>query len=689
MYGYVILSLVLAVVATDLVTVETPPDPFPVLGATAAVLAAVLLAGLTISGYILLCRHRLESQEQRFLRMVGVLGRLYRALVVCANALILFGCGWADLARAYGAVGGWDAGVLVLNVVPICLLLLVAWTALYWADRRLRALMFERAGAPQGGRHWTLPRYLEFMFRQYLLVILVPLVVLLTLNDVVYRLVAAQGMPTVALLVDVVVIVAAVTLAGVWVRVCWRTEALPEGPLRSRLLALAERAGVRVGNVLIWRTNLSIANGCMIGLVGPFRYIMITDALLLSLSADEVEAVFAHETAHVKYRHALLFLVMTVGAIGLSMAAGTVVMGLTGSFTAGTATIGAAVFVYVALGFGFVSRRCEEECDLYAVRATTCPAACSPPDAAGRTVWARHEAAASDPPTPAAQAADPAAGAPLTAPTRDAEAGEEAPASTAVAADPPGDCDASSNGPPGGPGPDTPAGLPSDGPSTEAPDDPQAGSDGLPGGTPMPEPPASSICEHRVRTFATALRRIARLNGTAEVRRGLRHFSIARRCRFLERLVAEPALATRMERRIRRLKVAVVVLALIAIVVAGVVLTAFEESQPDEPENPAGPDDVLPRYDTLIARLVDRNEVYVLALGPPQFHRRADVAADAGDDRVPRARFGRAARHHDVAVADARGHAVAVDAQGERPRIEGSEPRHVDKLGDAVRRRPG
>ena len=639
MYGYVILSLVLAVVATDMVVVDTPPNPVLVLAATAAVLVAVLLAGLTISGYILLCRHRLQTQEQRFLRMVGLLGRLYRALVVCANAVILFGCGWADLARTRGAFGDWSVGVLVLNVVPICLLLLVAWTALYWADRRLRGLMFERAGAPLVGRQWTLPRYLEFMFRQYLLVILVPLVVLLTANDVVLRLLAAQGMPTVALLVDIVVILAAVTLAGAWVRVCWRTEPLPEGRLRSRLLALAERAGVRVGDVLIWRTNLSIANGCMIGLYGPFRYIMITDALLLSLSADEVEAVFAHETAHVKYRHALLYLLMTLGVIGVSVAAGTVVMAVTGSFAAGTAIIAASAAVYLVLGFGFVSRRCEQECDLYAVRATTCPAGCSLPDAAGRTVWVRGDGvqAASVSPLQAGNAsAVQAADAP---PVR-----AEDPQPAQAAADPPGEVALAGD---------------ADAPTTET----QA----------VARPsPRSAICEHRVQTFATALRRIARLNGSAERARGLRHFSIARRCRFIERLRADPSLAVHVERQLRRIKIAVVVLSLAAIVAAGTVMTVVDALQPDQPEDPAGPEDMVPRYDTLIARVVDGDEVHVLALGPPEFDGHADVAADPRDDGVPRPRPGVAARHHDVPVADAGGHAVAVDAQRERPRLDGA-----------------
>jgi len=681
MYGYVVLSLVLAVVATDVVVVDTPPNPLWVLVGSVAVLAAVLLAGLAISGFILLCRHRLETREQQFLRMVGVLGRLYRALVVCANALILFGCGWAELARAYGPVGGWDVGVLALNVVPICLLLLVAWTALYVADRRLRALMFQRAGAPLVGRHWTLPRYLEFMFRQYLLVILVPLVGLLTLHDAAYRLVAARGMPMVALLVDVLGVVTAVMLAGAWVRVCWRTEPLPEGPLRSRLLALAERAGIRVANVLIWRTNLSIANGCMVGLVGPFRYIMITDALLLSLSGDEVEAVFAHETAHVKYRHAWLLMVMTLGAIGLSMVAGSVALDLTGSFTAGSATMVAGIVLYLATVFGFVSRRCEQECDLYAVRATRCPADCSPPDPGARTLWETPEAASASrgPVQPAPSAGEPQSS-PVTDPPAGPVRGQNATGPACPVVEAAGTCDHCM-----GRGGCAPIGSAESG-AVAPVGDPPAGPERVAAAPEAAGRPRSSICRHRIQTFDTALRRIARLNGTAERRRGLRHFSIARRRSVLKRLLDDPLLAARMEQRIGRMKAVVLVVSLIAVLAAGLVLIATNQSEPNEPEDPTGPENIVPRYDTLIARLVDGDEVDVVALGPPQFHRDADVAADPSQDRVPWLRLRASARNDDVAVANPGGHAVAVHAEGKRACLDGTQARHVEKLRHAVRR---
>jgi Zn-dependent protease with chaperone function len=639
MYVYVILGLILAVFATDLVSRDAPAHPWIAVAGAWVVTVLVLLAGLAISGYILLRRHRIASDEQRFLRTVGHLGRLYRSLIVFAYAFVLFGCGWSRAAASWASVGGWSVPVLVVNLVPLVVLLLVAWTALFWADRSLRALMFERAGAPVAVRHWTLPRYVTFMVRQYLLVILVPMLFLLAVNEAAARLLPQP----VSAAVGIGVLVVAALMAGPWVCFCWRTERLPEGRLRQRLLDLARRAGIRVSDVRIWRTNLSIANGCMIGLVGPLRYILITDALLLSLSAEEVEAVFAHEAAHVTYRHPLLFFVMTLAAMAVAVVMGEGLAMATQSFWVGLATMGTLMLGYLLAVFGYVSRRCELECDLFAVRAMECPEGCSPPDARRRTsAYAAPEPGPSPEPGSSAE--------PDSSPEADGSAEAEAAADEARREE-------------------------------NAPDERAVR--------------AGSVCAHRVKIFISALRRIARLNGAPETRRGLRHFSIARRCRFLEQVLADPSRARRAEQRIRRLKTAALLLGLLAFVVAGLAAAAsvvvMEEVplEPDEPEHPTRPEDEIPPEDTWIVRIVDRHEMDAVALRPPQFDRDADAVAYPGNGGVALARRLGAARDDNVAVAEARGHAVAVHAQGERARLHVAQAGQPQELRHALGRRRG
>lgn len=78
---------------------------------------------------------------------------------------------------------------------------------------------------------------------------------------------------------------------------------LPDGDLRREVLTLAERAGVRVGEVFevdaSRRTNA--ANAYVNGL-GASRRVVLYDTLLASFTPAEARSVVAHELAHVRYR---------------------------------------------------------------------------------------------------------------------------------------------------------------------------------------------------------------------------------------------------------------------------------------------------------------------------------------------------------------------------------------------------
>jgi STE24 endopeptidase len=84
----------------------------------------------------------------------------------------------------------------------------------------------------------------------------------------------------------------------------YKFEPLDNTELKSRLVGLGERAGTRVRGVYKW--NLSEkskkANAALTGL-GNTRRIILADTLLDHYSADEIEAVLAHELGHHVHRH--------------------------------------------------------------------------------------------------------------------------------------------------------------------------------------------------------------------------------------------------------------------------------------------------------------------------------------------------------------------------------------------------
>lgn len=55
-----------------------------------------------------------------------------------------------------------------------------------------------------------------------------------------------------------------------------RTSPLPDSPLRRQLLQMAQRQGLRVRDILLWQTHHNICNAAVMGLLGRFRYVLLT-----------------------------------------------------------------------------------------------------------------------------------------------------------------------------------------------------------------------------------------------------------------------------------------------------------------------------------------------------------------------------------------------------------------------------
>jgi len=94
----------------------------------------------------------------------------------------------------------------------------------------------------------------------------------------------------------------------------YKFEPLQNEELKGRLVRLGERAGTRVRGVYKW--NLSEkskkANAALTGL-GNTRRIILADTLLEKYSADEIEAVLAHELGHHVHKHILKSIVVQAG----------------------------------------------------------------------------------------------------------------------------------------------------------------------------------------------------------------------------------------------------------------------------------------------------------------------------------------------------------------------------------------
>ncbi|MCI0650325.1 MAG: M48 family metallopeptidase [Planctomycetes bacterium] len=157
---------------------------------------------------------------------------------------------------------------------------------------------------------------------------------------------------------------AGLVLSPFAVRLFWPSVRLPEGPLRDAMNDLAERSGVRCGDIRVWRTlHRGVINACIAGVLGRFRYIFFTDAMLERLDARELLGVFAHELAHAKLRHFVIFGVF--GATLLLALQGAPAL-LPDDAAIAWTMLGACFAAFVWFYFGALSRQLESQADLFA-----------------------------------------------------------------------------------------------------------------------------------------------------------------------------------------------------------------------------------------------------------------------------------------------------------------------------------
>jgi STE24 endopeptidase len=83
----------------------------------------------------------------------------------------------------------------------------------------------------------------------------------------------------------------------------FKTHALEEGELKQRLVAVAAKAGVKIGGIYVieFSSKTSLANAAVMGL-GHTKRIVISDTLIEAYTPEEIDMVMAHELAHQHHR---------------------------------------------------------------------------------------------------------------------------------------------------------------------------------------------------------------------------------------------------------------------------------------------------------------------------------------------------------------------------------------------------
>jgi len=141
----------------------------------------------------------------------------------------------------------------------------------------------------------------------------------------------------------------------------WETTRLEPGLQRTVLTAVAERAGFRCRDLLVWKTGNLMANAAIVGFLPWQRVVLFSDALLAQLGPRELAAVFGHEIGHARRHHVAVFAAWSLAFV---LAADLVLRALAIQSELAAALVAALFFLGWYLTFGYLSRRFELEADV-------------------------------------------------------------------------------------------------------------------------------------------------------------------------------------------------------------------------------------------------------------------------------------------------------------------------------------
>ena len=138
-----------------------------------------------------------------------------------------------------------------------------------------------------------------------------------------------------------------------------------------------------------------MVNACVTGILPGFRYVLLSDALIESLTPLEVAAVFGHEIGHIAHRHLLYFAFFFMGSLGCSRSwprsspVRTVWIEQLAWLTPWSPSVlsevieGIALLIvlglYFWIVFGHLSRRFERQADVFGSKVVSCDLADCPP----------------------------------------------------------------------------------------------------------------------------------------------------------------------------------------------------------------------------------------------------------------------------------------------------------------------
>ncbi|MBX9679321.1 MAG: M48 family metalloprotease [Gemmataceae bacterium] len=343
---------------------------------TAVGLGVFVLLAAVLSLRLRLALRRDEGHANYHVRHFSFWRRWHFFGLLIYFGVSLYALGWGHATKNLQA-DRFIPGFELLTLGPLLAAMVFSWVFFYDADRAIQHM-----GVADGNHYPSRWAYVLLNIRNNLILIVPPMMLMTLQRSLLYFIpeLADQKETSAS---HVAVLVAFLALGMILIPLVYRVflglRPLPDGPLRERLTATAQRLNFRFADILLWNTRNAMANAMVTGAFPWLRYVVVTDRLIDQLDPDEIEAVFGHEVGHIKHRHMtfyIWFLLTSIVILGHAWTAATNALGETFPNEVWLTNVTEPVFLvlivsYIFVAFGFLSRRCERQADLFGCRTTT------------------------------------------------------------------------------------------------------------------------------------------------------------------------------------------------------------------------------------------------------------------------------------------------------------------------------
>jgi Zn-dependent protease with chaperone function len=346
------------------------PEPTASAAITGGIVAVQLLIARLFTARTIGQLARYPDSREAISRAHGLRRFLFFFLNLGGYAVALLVGGWGWTARHILTTEGvFLPGGELLVLAPYLLALIGSWFIYYDAEH---TLFLTSPSHMRRGEFWSRRGYVMFLLRHHLLMVFTPILLM------VFQLGVLRAKPDLldspwAKLAAFVGLFLFVLLLPSLVPLILGLRQMPPGPIRERLEASARRLRVKYRNLYVWDTRNNLATAMVTGIVPWLRQIVFTDLLLSTLTDDEIEAVFGHEVGHVRHGHLLyyaVFLVLSFLTLGAVYRVAEPELP-TGHEPLVLTVIATGCYLFVV--FGFISRRCERQADVFGCKAVSCP----------------------------------------------------------------------------------------------------------------------------------------------------------------------------------------------------------------------------------------------------------------------------------------------------------------------------